>query len=230
MTTTVEARQLWSAMPGWGIVANLLPPEVIQARRVRVLRRMVIAAMVVIVVLSTFIYGYAFWGSLGAGKALAVEEARTSQLQTEQRRYDGLTKIQGSVAEVQSQVATLLGSDIAFPGLIKNVLAQLPVGASVSQLSVDLTLSTTQRAASADNSPLDNAGRAHIGTILLSGKATKLVDVSTFMDRLKKIPGILAPYPTSNQMTPTGATYSVLITITEDLLSHRFDLAKAGGK
>ena len=38
-------------MPGWGIVADLTPPELIAARGLRVLRKRIVAALVVIVLL-----------------------------------------------------------------------------------------------------------------------------------------------------------------------------------
>jgi flagellar basal body-associated protein FliL len=105
MTTVQEERTLWSTLPGWGIVANLLPPEIIQARRVRVVRRMVVMITVVVVVLCVVGYGLAFWRSHGAEQKLNAEQAKTSQLQAEQRKYVAVSQIQGSIAQVQSQLA-----------------------------------------------------------------------------------------------------------------------------
>ena len=41
-----SGQQLWSTMPGWGIVADLTPPELIASRRLRLLRKLLIAGAV----------------------------------------------------------------------------------------------------------------------------------------------------------------------------------------
>ncbi len=44
--TTVEQPTLWNSTPGWGIAANLIPPELINARKLKVLRKFMAAGIV----------------------------------------------------------------------------------------------------------------------------------------------------------------------------------------
>ena len=50
MTITEERPALWSAMPGWGIAADLIPPELINARQLKVLRKLMAAGIVALLV------------------------------------------------------------------------------------------------------------------------------------------------------------------------------------
>jgi hypothetical protein len=87
MATMTESRALWSTMPGWGIVANLLPPEVIQSRRVRFVRRTVLLALTFVVLACVLGYGYVCLGHRSAEHDLAAEQARSQQLTIQQNRY-----------------------------------------------------------------------------------------------------------------------------------------------
>ncbi|MGX7680785.1 hypothetical protein ACSMXN_18010 [Jatrophihabitans sp. DSM 45814] len=229
MTVVLEGRDLWSTMPGWGIVANLLPPEVTQARRVRVIRRMVIIVLGGVLVLCLAVYGMAKVGSHSAQSKLSAAQAQTLQLQIEQRKYSGVTAIQGQVSQVQNQVATLLGNDIEFPKLIAGIRAKLPLGMTIDQLGVTLQVSTNASGGTGANAPLDSSGHKHIGTVTLSGTGHRLTDVSTFVDNLATVKGITQPFPTSNRSDDGGTSYNIQITMTDELLSHRYDHT-AGGK
>ena len=64
MTTHAQPNQPWSSMPGWGIVADLTPPELIASRHLKVLRKWIVLGLVVLVV--ACVAGYV----LAAQKAL----------------------------------------------------------------------------------------------------------------------------------------------------------------
>ena len=48
MTATPPPAQLWSTMPGWGIAADLTPPELINSRALKTLRKWLGAGLVVL--------------------------------------------------------------------------------------------------------------------------------------------------------------------------------------
>ena len=50
MTITQERPALWSAMPGWGIAADLTPKELINARQLKVLRKVMAAGIVTLLI------------------------------------------------------------------------------------------------------------------------------------------------------------------------------------
>ncbi len=230
--TTMQPRELWSTMPGWGIVANLIPPEVLQARRVRAIRKLVAYLLCVLVLIAGLGYGYAFYRSQQAAETLAAEQSRTSQLMAQQKRYADVTLLQTSVAGVRTQLSELLASDVDVSALITSVLRQLPAGASVSQLAVTMAPPEGQQAKvnpASGTGSLDTSGRAHIGLMTVTGQAPRVSDVSTLVDRLGALPGFIDPYPTSNTTNDKGTLFTIQFTIDDRLFSHRYD-AKTGGK
>jgi type IV pilus assembly protein PilN len=231
MTTITEPRELWSTMPGWGIVANLLPPEVLQARRVRAVRKGIVILLCALLVLAGAGYAYAYLQSRSAAQSLAAEQARTSQLLVEQNKYSGVTQIQGDVAHVQKQLTTLMKSDVDVPNLLGRVLSKLPAGASVSQMILNISVpSTTAPPTANGTTSLDTSGQTHIGTMAITGTARTLIDVSTFVDAIGVLPGVVDPFPTANAESNKGATFTLQLTLTDQLLSHRFDTTSPGGK
>jgi hypothetical protein len=231
--TTMQPRELWSTMPGWGIVANLIPPEVLQARRVRAVRKVMAYALCVLILLAGAGYSFAWYRSQQAADALSAEQSRTSQLLVQQKRYADVTLLQGSVAGVRTELSHLLAGDVDMSVLVASILTQLPAGATVSQLAVTMSApggkQATANLASGTGS-LDTSGHPHIGLISITGQAARVSDVSTLVDRLSVLPGFIDPYPTSNTMNDKGTLYTVQFSVNDKLLSHRYDVtSKTGG-
>jgi hypothetical protein len=229
MTTAVRPTELWSSMPGWGIVANLIPPELILARRVRVVRRALGLLLVLVLVLIMLGFSYAWLQKQSAATDLQTAQARTAQLQAEQDKYQGAVQVQQSITGIDTKLSTLMADDVDFAGLIANLRAELPPTMTIGQLSVSLNQSVAGASAALGASALDATGQTHIGTITVSGKARSLQDLSAYVDRLQTIKGIVEPYPNSNSASATGVSWSVQITLTSALLTHTYDASKIGG-
>jgi hypothetical protein len=232
MTATMApptSKEVWNSMPGWGIVANLLPPEIIAARRIRVLRKRIVTALIAVVVLCIAGYGYAFWQAHTASSALDVERQATARLVQEQRRYAPVVKIQGSIALVNKQVSSLMGSDVDFAKLMSSIVKQEPAGLTLSQLSVTIDSGTAKGGSSGGaaggtaGGVLDTSGRKHIGSIVLTGQAASVGQVADFVDKLSAVPGLVGVLPTSQQGGATGVQFSVQLIPTDQVLSHRYD-------
>jgi Tfp pilus assembly protein PilO len=210
-------------------VANLLPPEVIVARRVRALRKVIVMALVAVVVLALAGYGYAFWKARVASSALSAAEKRTAELQQQQSTYADVVRIQGTVASVKTQVATLLANDVNMAKLISDVAAKLPTGANLTQLSLALSTGTAGAAAAnpVSQAVLDTSGRPQIGTINLTGHARSLNEVASFVSGVASVPGVVGVLPTSQQGSATAVQFTVQLTLTDQVLSHRY---APGGK
>ncbi|MFL6162256.1 MAG: PilN domain-containing protein [Jatrophihabitantaceae bacterium] len=222
--TTMQPRELWSTMPGWGIVANLIPPELLQARRVRALQKLVGAFLCLLLVVAGAGTGYAVFRSHESAQSLAAEQTRTSQLIAQQNRYSNVTQIQGNVTQVRTQLATLMKMDVDSSALIDAMLKQLPAGAVVTQLALTIAEPTPTAANNAGASTLDTSGQPHIGTVTLSGQALTVPDVAVLVDRLSALKGVVDPYPTTNTVNDTGAQFTIQLSINDSLLSHRYAL------
>jgi len=219
--------QLWNSMPGWGIVANLLPPEVLAARRVRVLRKLVVAALAVVVLLGAGGYGYAFWQARSAKSDLHAAQDQTTQLQLQQRKYGAVVQLQNQAAQIKSQLGGLLSADVNVPKLATAIMALSPAKSSLTKLDVEVTTASAQPASSnADSSGvLDTSGHQHIGTITVTGTVHSIDDVATYVTRLSGLPGIVEVFPASQQNDGKLVTYSIEMTMTDQLYSNRFAAA-----
>jgi hypothetical protein len=221
----LQPRELWSTMPGWGIVANLIPPELLQARRVRALQKLVGLLLVLLVIIGGAGYGYALYHSHQASQELSVEQNRTSQLLADQNRYRGVTEIQGNVEQVRGQLAKLMGMDVDTSALIGSLIKQLPSGTSVTQLALTIAEPTPTAANNIGASALDTSSQAHIGTITVSGQAHQVSDVALFLNRLNALPGLVSPYPSTSSVNDTGVQFTIQLSINDSLLTHRFALS-----
>lgn len=224
-----QPQRLWSSMPGWGIVTNLLPPEVISARRLRALRKVIALVLLAILVLAGAGYGYGSWRAHRASSALGAEQQRTVRLTEQQQNFADVVRIQGTIAQLRGRLRTLLTDDVDFAVLIRTVLAALPPGSSVMQLALALTTADAQGVSGGtDMAVLDTSGHPHIGTVTVTGKAHNLDQVAAFVSAVAKVPGVVEAVPTSEQGDRNAVQFTVDITLS-DAVRSRY-AATTGGK
>lgn len=228
---TQSSRALWNSMPGWGIFADLMPPEVLQARRAARIRRYVIVGLSSLLVVVVLLYALLFVQKQSAQNSLDKAQKTTSQLSAEKNQYADVIQMQGTVASVQAQVANLMANDIDFPLLLSQLEANLVNGMSISQLTVTLSTATATGAPQGGTgSVLDPATVLHIGSIVMTGTAVRPTDVSAYIDRLATMKGVVTPFPVSSVVGPTSVTYTIQATLTSDLYTHRYDVKPNGTK
>jgi hypothetical protein len=230
MTVMTKPEQLWSTMPGWGIVADLTPPELIASRHLKFLRKLMFTGLAVLLVICACAYAAAFLQHSSASSALSDQQFRTSQLRAESGKYAGVTQIQGNVAQIESQVTKVMVGDIDLPKLLLEIRAALPGAMTIKQQSLTLSSASGPVGGAAIATQLDTSGHTRIGTVSLSGSGRTLDDLSRFIDKLKTVTGVVDPIPTSNQVDQGAVSYSLSLGITDQVLSHRFDHISNGSK
>ncbi len=220
----VEQRTLWATMPGWCTAADLIPPELVNARRLKVLRNWMAAGVVVLLVVCAGGRYLAGRENSSAAAELASIQDRTLQLQQQGRSYNGVVAIQGAVTLVHTQVAQVMVGDVDLVALMGHLQSSLPKTMTINQESI--VISTTGVADSAATAGgLDTSGLPRIGTVTLSGTGKTLDDLSDYIDRLHAVTGLVDLVPVSNTLSSSGSQYNLRIGLTNALLSHRFDLA-----
>ena len=236
MTTQAHPNQPWSSMPGWGIVADLTPPELIASRHLKVLRKWIATGLVIMLLACVAGYVLATQKRSSASNALESVQARTAQLEADARKYGGITKLQGTVTAVQAQVSQLMSGDVDLVKLMGGISSSLPATMTIKQEAVTISLAGAASSGKAgtttskSGSGLDTSGNTPIGNVTISGVSHTLDDLAVYVDRLAAIPGVVDVVPLSNVVDATGVQYSVSLTLTDKLLSHRFDVSKNGGK
>jgi hypothetical protein len=221
-----EERQLWGGMPGWGVVADLTPPELISARRLRELRKLIGIALAGVLVLCVLAFVWASRQASAAGDDADRAAATTVQLQASVNKYSGITKIENEVKGITAQVQTAMKSDVDSRALLAEIRRALPADMGIQNLSVDLSAATT---AAAMSDTLDLSGHLKIGTATIGGAARHIDDLPTFVDHLSALTGVTNVVPKTNQAGANGVQFSVTMDLTDALYSHHYD-ATSGGK
>jgi hypothetical protein len=209
-------------MPGWNIVADLTPPELINARWIAVLKRRIAIALSLVLVLCAAAYAYAVLTSRSAKDQAAVASDRAVYLKRTADSYVGITRIETAVSSIDAQVSTVMSGDVDVARVISLVRRGLPPSMTIQAISLSLNAEGVVEGTAG----LDTSGSAPVGRVTVSGSGRSLDDVPAFVDALTAVPGVVDVVPTSNQVSDGSAQYSVAITLTEKLYSHRYDDAR----
>jgi type IV pilus assembly protein PilN len=222
--------RLWSSMPGWGIVADLTPPELIARRHLRVLRKLIVVGLTLVVVACAGGFALAYQKNASADSDHNAVTAGNEQLsrQLDSPAFRHVVQIQGTVTKVQGQVAALMKNDVDLPTLLATLNADLPDTMAISGLTVTLTSATT--AVTAGGTGLDTSGKTVIGTVTVTGSGRTLDDLPEYIDRLAKVTGVANLVPTSNLADKGSAKFNLTFELTSKLYSHRYDASTAGNK
>ena len=212
---------LWGTMPGWGIAADLTPPELVAARRLKVLQKFIAAALAIVVLACIGLYTMAYLSKSSATSALDAANAKTSQLTAQQAKYTKVTLIQTQTKAIDAQISSLMSSDVDVSGLVGKLRKALPGTMSITSVSVTLTGSSA--VAGAAGPSLDTSGLPQIGAITLTGVAQNLDNLADYVSALSALPGVVNVIPTSNVSNPRSATWNVTMQLDNKLYSHRYD-------
>lgn len=209
----------WAPVPK----VNLLPGEILEARRFRRVQ----------VVLATALAGtvaVAVLGTLWAGSAVndARDELTNAQnavtaLQAQQAKYADVPKVTGQVESARKARSLALGNDVLWYRFLNDLEGVTPSGVLLPDLTVALNSTST---AGAGGNPLAPAG---IGQFSASGSAGTYQQIAALMDGLDKVNGLRSTALTSatQQSAQTGVADSVDVTVSavlsSDALSGRYD-------
>jgi hypothetical protein len=103
------------------VAANLLPVEVMQARRTRRVQRTVIALLAVFVLILGGWYGFTYLQTGYANDELDDTRADYQRLTTRLGAFSELQKVRGDSAAIDNQLAVLMASDMAWPTLLADM-------------------------------------------------------------------------------------------------------------
>jgi len=230
MTALLRRSDPWTVQPGWGIFVDLTPPELLNARQLRTVRRGVIAGLIAVVLLLAGAFFVEDRDRSAAENELANAQLATNQLQQKQHKYVGITELKGTVQQIRTQIAGLMQGDVATDSLLRSITAAQPAGVEVQTVSVSISPAGVAgaQAQTSGGSAIDVTTHARIGTVTLAGTTSRMDAVSTFVDRLSTLRGVLDVVPNSNSHSQDGGQFTVSLGLDDQLLTHHFDVK--GGK
>ncbi len=228
MTLTEERPAVRDSPPGWDIAANLMPPELATARQLKAIQRLIAAGLLVLLVIGAGGYYLAASENSSASADLAAVADRTTQLQAENRSYADVVAIQAAVRQIRDRIGQLLGGDVDVAALMGELQAALPETMTIDQETITISPAGVAGADSGTaTGGLDTSGLPRIGTVTITGTGQTLDDLPDYVDRLQRVPGLVEVLPLANTASggdPPGTQYSISIGVTDELLTHRFDV------
>jgi Tfp pilus assembly protein PilN len=219
------------------IAANLMPNEVLVARRARSMKGYVVLGLAGVVLLLTAAYGYSWWQTSSAQSDLKAAQSQTAALLQQQAKFQPLVNAQAAAAKVEQTLGRVMAGDLQWSKLLENVRSQAQHGVTVDGINGTVTVGgssgTAALGATSGLGVLNQTGQLQIGTLTITGTAPDKNSVAAFVDRLGKVKGLAAAFPASVTGPRGKLSYSVNVILTSEALGGRFILPVAtptGGK
>jgi hypothetical protein len=227
MSITLERpTSMWQTRPGWGIAVDLTPGEVVQARHVRVHKRLIGLALVVLVALCVGVVLVVQDSRSAAQNSYDDAQLRTTQLTSEAQQYAVLTTMQRVIDQTKTQATILMAQDVDVVNLMARVRTALPAELTLSNAAVVLSPAVPAPVTAEGTTPTPT-GPQIIGTVTLAGSGGKIRQVTPFVSVLNHLRGVVDVVPTSISKTEDGIQFTLTMNITDELYTHRYDAPAA---
>jgi Tfp pilus assembly protein PilN len=215
--TVTSSRVDWAPVPK----VDLLPAEIVQARRLASLRRVLAGGVVAVALLCV---GGTLWAHSGAAAAqedLDAVQARGAQLRSEQARYAAVPKLLNLIESADAARERAMSQDVLWYGFLSDLSLTTPKGVTLSGLQVSLD----KPAVATD--PLVPPG---LGTVTFTGSAQRFPDVAAWLDAVGSVHGLDgSTLQSASREDPAAAAgaravnFTTTITVTSKALTHRYD-------
>ncbi len=197
---------------------DLLPPEVRQRRKAKVVHRRLGFVVFLVLLLMVGVTALVRAQAQQAQVDLSIAQANTQSLLLQQRKYIEVRKIQQEVDLIQAAEQVGTSTEINWEQYLTSVQATLPLNVTLDTINIDSATpfaSYTQATA-----PLQGV---RIATLSFTAKSSTLPQVPAWLNALATLPGYADASPGSVTRDSTGS-YSVNITmhINQAVFTHRF--------
>lgn len=206
------------------IAANLLPPEIVAARRLRRVRRAVVGALGVLVILLGGWYTDASYQAARARADVRTAEADVAGLGRQQSAFAEVTGTQAQSQAISAQLAALLAGDLRWSRLLAALQQAAPKDVQLTSLSGAVGTAD----AAGPRLPAGSAEKA-VGTITLSGTGAGKPTVAAYVDVLAKVPGLANPYLSDASVQDGAVQFTVRLDIVASALGGRYTPKTPGG-
>jgi Tfp pilus assembly protein PilN len=212
----------WATVPR----VNLLPQEIIDARRFRTVQRALVVVVAVVVVLCALATGWAQTDVSSARVSLEATRAETLGLQREQARYAEVPKVSADLDQARAAREAALGKDVLWYRFLTDLAVNTPDRTALSSVTITMNVSGGQSTTSVTGSQAPAS--SGLGSVTVSGKANRFVDVAAWLDAAARVNGLTDTSLQSAVREDGGSaswkiTYAGSAVISSAALSHRYD-------
>jgi Tfp pilus assembly protein PilN len=200
------------------IAANLLPMEIVESRRSRKVRRLVLSALAGFVAVLAGWYVTASYQTSVAQDNVSNAENEAQALVRQQRTFADLVNTQAQEKAISAQLSELFATDLQWSQLLAQVQAAAPAGVKIS--SVSGLVGEAGKAPSATSVPV--APGSPVGTITVSGAGPSKGAVAAYLDALGRVPGLADPLLQSATEQDNKVQFTARVAITRAALGGRY--------
>ncbi len=211
--------------------ANLLPVEIIESRRLRKVRRIVLSALVAFALLLGAWFGQARYQTSEARQSLSVAQSDVQRLTRQQQAFATVVAVQAESQAIRKQLAVLLANDLRwarlFSSLRKAAPADVRITAAYGSLASGATGAASGGGAAVPQLP-GASGEKLIGTFTVTGSGATKPAVAAYVDALETVPGLANPLLGDANEQDGAVQFTVQLDITNAALGGRYT-PKSGG-
>ncbi|GAB3860240.1 PilN domain-containing protein [Dactylosporangium cerinum] len=206
------------------IAAELLPLEITELRRLRMVRRLVIAGVAVCVVLLFGWYMVADGNTDQAQSELTAVQDSRRDLNRKKATYTELEATRQQIKDITTQLGIVMEWDLSWSALLTSLQKAAPKGVVVTSVTGALSV----------QDPNTATGDV-IGAITLAGTAPSKDEVAAYVDTLGTVKGLDSPFPSDTTQSDKNLTFTIRVDVTKAALGGRFTSPSAvpsasGGK
>jgi len=175
------------------ITANLLPVEIADGRRTKRVRRVVLVALCLVVILVGAWYGTATLLTSAAADDLVSVQADVQRIRGQQGEFGELVNVRKDAKAVTTQLTVLLANDLSWARLNTSVRDAAPDGVRITSLTAQLNTDKDAPIAAPAAGGAGTAGSTAIGQISIAGSAPDKHAVAVYLDALARSWGVGNP-------------------------------------
>jgi hypothetical protein len=197
---------------------DLLPPEVRAERRAATTTRRTWLGVVVLVAATVVASGAATLAALQADDELASAQGQTAALLSQQGQFSEVRNTQAQVDLIEAGQHVAGSTDIDWATYLTSVQATLPVGVTITSVSLDQATALTPYV-----QPTTPLLGARVATLTFTASSPTLPAVPVWLDGLGTLPGFADATPGSITLTDDLYEATVTMHINADAFSGRYD-------
>jgi hypothetical protein len=211
------------------VLADLLPTEIVHARLARKVRRAVLTMLAVFTVVLVAWCGVAIRQTHHARTDLNQAQEGADTLRAKQRNYKDVIGVLAQSATLEARLASLMAADLQWSGLVTDVQAQTPDGVQLTALTCTVLYGPGSQEDSSVIKLPNTTGEKVIGTLTVSGKASSLALIASYVDGLdRRVAGLGNPLVNSFRLADHELGFTAQLDVTDSMLGGRYT-SKDGG-
>lgn len=173
---------------------DLLPSTYAERRRDR--RNIGLVLLAGLAVLALLLFYWVILGSRVDDKKqeLAAVNARNTELRNQIAQLQRFEALQAEVEQKRQSLITVTGLDIDWSALLTEIALVTPSDVWLTDLSGSRAGSEGESPVGTEMAPIRISKNAAAGRLTFSGRALDMVDVATWLERLRDVRGVTAVY------------------------------------